>query len=186
MTKASNFLIHNTPANVCGNRFLSRLVRNATRLVILLPLLISSQAFADGFYPYGSTQDKLKKTVIIDAGDAQRINIPYSRENGITDTKAAIKIADRCFEPLGYLWGTWISGKKAALLLMDQSKSFKVALLESEGSYAVKVDVITVTELDCMDTSTGDPQMDLKKQMDDYQLRQNEYLKEINRLKGTN
>jgi hypothetical protein len=187
VTKTSNYFIQHAPTNECDNQLQNRFVLSATGLVILFSLLMPCMAFADGFTTYGSGQAELKQSVIKDVGDAEQVDVPDPRTYGssyITRSIKAIKLADKCFQPITTLWGNWSYGKKAALLLEDKYKSTRIALLENEAGSSIKVDVMTVTQVDCTDKSTGDPRIDIPKQEEDMLRRQEDSMREFNRLKG--
>jgi hypothetical protein len=105
-------------------------------------MFISNPLLADGFDFFGKHGD-LKMTVIVDVGDAEKISAPY----GKYPTKDTIKLAGRCFEPYYPYLGIW-GVSKAALLLVDQNKNIKIALLENSLN-SIKVEIISVAQIDC-------------------------------------
>lgn len=131
-------------------------------------LLLAACAFADGFDTFGK-QDDLKKTVIVDVGEAEKIDPP----RGKLGAREVIKLAGKCFEPSDYL-GYWGYGKKAALLLVDQSRIVKIALLEN-GSGSIKVDVIRVTRVDCAAITGSDLPIDPQKTLELLRQKQDEF-----------
>jgi hypothetical protein len=112
------------------------------RIAGLLAVLTPLAAVADGFEMFARL-DELKKTVIVEAGDAELLPTPF----GSLGKKETVKVANYCFEPTGYISG-WSYGKRAALVLVDEQKNIKLALLEdSIGS--VKVSTTGVVQVNC-------------------------------------
>ena len=111
------------------------------RLVVAL-LVIPTAASADGFDMF-SRLDEVKKTVIVEAGDAELIAVPF----GSVGKRETVKIASYCFEPTGYISG-WSYGKRAVLVLVDQQKNVKLALLDN-GIGSVKLTTIAVVQVSC-------------------------------------
>lgn len=123
--------------------------------IIYLILLIPTLARGDGFELFGR-QDDLKMTVIADVGEAEKISAPF----GKFSARDIIKINGSCFEPLGSI-GSWGYSRKAAFVVVDQAKNVKIATLEN-GIGSVKVDVISVIQVDCSSNASvdfpGDPE----------------------------
>lgn len=133
-------------------------------------------AFADGFDTF-SKQKELIRSVVVDVGEAEKVDAPINNSFA-GDT---IKLAGRCFKPLRYL-GSWGLGKKAALLLVDQSKAVKIALLEN-GIGSIKVDVIPVTEALCQANYSDDLSSDPKKALEQLRQRQEALREQYERLR---
>lgn len=134
-------------------------------------------ARGDGFDRFGR-QDDLKMTVIADVGEAEIISAPFGKL-GASDM---IKINGRCFEPVGPI-GSWGYSRKAAFVVVDQAKSVKIATLEN-GRSSVKVDVISVIQVDCSSNESGDLPSDPEKLLEALRKRQEALQKELERLKG--
>lgn len=132
-------------------------------------------ALADGFDTFGK-QKELIRTVVVDVGEAEKIDAPI----GNSLAGDTIKLAGRCFKPLGYL-SSWGYGKKAALLLVDQSKAVKIALLEN-GIGSVKVDVISVTVVPCQANYSDDLSSDPKTALEQLRQRQEALREQYERL----
>jgi hypothetical protein len=111
-------------------------------LTITALILCPIASMADGFDTIGRL-DGLKGTVIAEAANAELIGPPFGNIGG----GLSIKIADYCFKPTGYLYD-WTSGKRAALVLVDQQKNIKLALLESSLS-SIKVSFVDVKQVAC-------------------------------------
>lgn len=141
--------------------------------VLLMPTL----ACGDGFELFGR-QDDLKKTVIADVGEAEKIDAPFGKL-GASDM---IKINGRCFEPIGSI-GSWGYSRKAAFVVVDQTKSVKIAILENRiGS--IKVDVIPVIQVDCSLNTSGGLPSDPERLLEALRKRQEALQNELERLKG--
>ena len=147
-------------------------------LAVIFALFAPACAFADGFDTFGK-QDDLKKTVIIDIGEAEKIDAPI----GKLGARETIKLVGKCFEPSSYLgyWG--YNSKKAALLLVDQSRSLKIALLEN-GIGSIKVDVIQVIQVDCVANTGSNLPSDPQKAFELILQKQDAFQKENERLKS--
>lgn len=145
-------------------------------LVISFTLLMPTLACGDGFELFGR-QDELKMTVITDVGEAEKISAPFGKL-GASDL---IKINGRCFDPIGSI-GSWGYSRKAAFVVVDQAKSVKIATLET-GIGSVKVDVISVIQVDCSSNSSGELPSDPEKRLEILRKRQEALQKELERLK---
>jgi hypothetical protein len=146
--------------------------------------LFASIAYADGFGIF-SEHEKLKGHAIVDAGDIERIEIRSSSGFG---PKEFLKLGGRCYEPIFSL-PFWSYGKKAGLVLVDSTKSGKIALLEN-GIGSVDVKVIPVTQVGC--ASVGDPDgpqdtqqrlLELRRKQEELQRRREETLRQLEELK---
>lgn len=128
-------------------------------IVIFLFGLIPQAASADG-YALFSKHDELKSHVVADAGDVEKIDPPFGKL-GATEI---LKLKSNCFQPATAL-GTWGHGKKAGLVLVDKSKTIRVAFLESSIGY-IRVETVLVFQVACpTEDSNGlplDPQQRLQ------------------------
>lgn len=140
-------------------------------------LLLPTSACGDGFELF-SRQDALKMTVIADVGEAEKIDAPFGKL-GASDM---IKINGRCFEPIGSI-GSWGYSLKAAFVVVDQTKSVKIATFEN-GIGSIKVNVIPVIQVDCSSNASGDLPSDPEKLLEVLRKRQEALQKELERLKG--
>lgn len=145
-------------------------------LAISFALLIPTLAYGDGFELFGR-QDDLKMTVIADVGEAEKISAPF----GNLGARDMIKINGRCFEAIGSI-GSWGYGRKAAFVVVDQAKNVKIAILET-GISSVKVDVISVVQVDCSSNASVDLPSDPEKMLEVLRKRQEALQKELERLK---
>ena len=131
--------------------------------------------FADGF-DVSSNQKELINANIIDVGDAIIINnfsIHYS-----SDT--LIEVAGKCFKTTQYL--SWVVGKKAGLIFVDNSGTTKLALME-ESAGSIKVDVINVVQSTCTSGIDSGLPNDSKQAMEAIKRKQdenNKYLENLN------
>lgn len=148
-------------------------------IVISFTLLMPALACGDGFDLFGR-QDDLKMTVIADVGEAEEISAPFGI--GELGARDMIKINGRCFEPVGFI-GSWGYRRKAAFVVVDQAKNVKIATLEA-GIGSVKVDVISVTQVDCSSSASEDLPSDPKKLLEVLKKRQEVLQKELERLKS--
>ncbi len=146
-------------------------------IISLFMLLMPTLACGDGFEVL-SRQDDLKSTVIVDTGEAEKIDAPFGKL-GASDM---IKINGRCFEPIGSI-GSWGYSRKAAFVVVDQTKSVKIATLEN-GIRSIKVNVISVIQVDCSSNASGDLPSDPEKLLEVLKKRQEALQKELERLKG--
>ena len=108
----------------------------------LTVLLLPAAASADGFDMF-SRLDEIKKTVIVEAGDAELVSSPS--RSGLS--KDVVRLGTYCFEPIGYLSG-WSYSKRAALVVADQQKQIKLILLEN-GIGSIKVTVVPSIQVEC-------------------------------------
>lgn len=125
----------------------------------LLLAAIPGVAIADS-YGLFSKHEELKAHVVVDAGDFEKIDPPFGNL-GSTDV---LKLNSNCFRPMGLL-GSWGNGKKAGLVLVDRSKTVRVALLKS-GIGSIEVETLHVQQVTCpTEDSNGlplDPQQRLQ------------------------
>lgn len=109
---------------------------------IVLVALLPGFAVADG-YALFSKHEELKRHVVVDAGDFERV-VP---NDGSLPASVVVKLNSNCFQALGAL-SSWGFGKKAGLVLVDREKSIRIALLEaSVGS--IKVETVQVVRVSC-------------------------------------
>lgn len=146
------------------------------KFIISLALLIPNLACGNGFELFGR-QDDLKMTVVVDVGEAEAISAPF----GNRSARDFIRINGRCFEPIASI-GSWGYRKKAAFVVVDQSKNLKIATLEN-GINSVKVDVIPVVHIECSSSASGDLRNDPEKLIEDLKRKQEEVQGELDRLK---
>ncbi|MDN5752537.1 MAG: hypothetical protein L0H15_04540 [Nitrosospira sp.] len=144
---------------------------------ISFALVFPTVAHGDGFDIFGR-QDDLKMAVIADVGEAEKIDAPLGKL-GANDR---IEINGRCFEPVGSV-GYWRYGRKAAFVVVDQAKSLKIAILEN-GIGSIKVDVISVIQIDCSASASGELPSDPEKMLEILRKRQEVLQQELDRLKS--
>ena len=113
-----------------------KLWRN-TLLTVLLQVVVSA-AYASDWGLFGD-QDKLKNHTIADVGNISKITPPY----GATWDIELYKLNNRCLGISGYSKPTMYSST-AAMLLIDNSKNVKLAILENSISIEVKLFPVSV------------------------------------------
>lgn len=136
------------------------------RISILSTVIVFSLALdarADGFAIIDEHVN-LNNNIIVEAGDVEKLDQP----DGTSSNNEILKINSRCLQPSGYM-GYWGYGKKAGLLLVDNARTTKLALLESSvGSIKVTINPVLIVE--CPTTfSDGDQQKlidDIKKRIE--------------------
>lgn len=147
-------------------------------LATLVTLACCSHARGDGFAGLGE-HSRLANHAIVEVGDVEKMEPPP----GTKWSSEVLRINSRCFEVGGFL-GFWGFGKKAGMLLVDQSRSTKLALLEVDLS-SIKVEIKPVQIVDCPSPfSGGDPAKlieEIKRQNAEIQ-RKIEQLKRHNKM----
>lgn len=140
-------------------------------------VLASTQANA--FDGIGSDHLRLKKTVIADIGEAQKVPPP---ENAKWSNQV-YSLNSRCFTILGY-FGFWGFGSKSAMIVVDENKAIQLAVFEiSIGDIGVTLHPIQMVQ--CPSHAYVPPSCDGKsykecsKLLDEYQK---ELQREIDRL----
>ena len=154
---------------------MSRVQRTFFQWAWLLGVL-PSIVFAD-VYGLFSKHEELKGHAIIDAGDVEKIDPPFGKL-GATET---LKLGANCFEPRGYL-GYWGYSKKAGLVLVDRSRTVKLALIESSiGS--IKVEVVSVIQIACTTPDSDGLPQDSQQRLQELKRRQELLQRELERLR---
>lgn len=135
------------------------LIYHMKRACALVLAAIPGVALADG-YGLFSKHEELKAHVVVDAGDFEKIDPPF----GKLGASEVLKLNSNCFQPMGSL-GPWGYGKKAGMVLVDRSKTSRVAFLKS-GIGSIEVETLQVQQVACpTDDSIGlplDPQQRLQ------------------------
>ncbi len=95
----------------------------------------------DTFDSYQSEHEKLKGFVIVDAGNTEKVHMPFDSYQ----TDAIFKLNSRCFTS-NTLGGIGFVGT-ASLLLVNENKEMKIALIENKMSnLQVNIEPIRVVE----------------------------------------
>ena len=133
-------------------------------------------ATADG-YALFSKHEEMKAHAVVDAGDFERFDPPI----GKFGASEILKLKSNCFQPTGSL-GSWGSGKKAGLVLVDRDKTIRIALLESSiGS--IKVETSHVLQVACpAEDSRGLP-LDPQQRLQELRRRQELLQLQLERLR---
>ena len=141
--------------------------------------LLPSFVHADG-YGLFSKHEELRGHAVIDAGDVEKIDPPFGKL-GASET---LKLGANCFEPLSSL-GSWGYSKKAGLVLVDRSRTVKLALIESSiGS--IKVEMVSVMQVACPTTGSDGLPQDPQQRLQELKRRQELLQRELERLRQQN
>lgn len=112
--------------------------------ILFFSINFSTLAFSQGFDMFGR-QSELMLMTIVDTGDAEKISL-QTRSNRKVEI---IKINQRCFEPLNASLDFFDYRKKAALVLIDQAKNIKIAIIEI-NIFNIKINTILVSQVSCI------------------------------------
>lgn len=136
--------------------------------------VLPSLAHADG-YGLFSKHEELKNHAVIDAGDVEKIDPPFGKL-GASET---LKLGANCFQPLGSI-DSWGHGKKAGLVMVDRSRTIKLALIESSiGS--IKIEAVSVIQVNCPTLGFDGLPQDPQQQLQDLKRRQEFLQRELER-----
>jgi len=149
-------------------------------------LMLGTNAFADdSFGGYQSQHDKLKGYQIVDAGNTKEFKTPIEKKRILQ----LYQLNERCFTMSSY-FGLWGYAGRASMLLVNDNKDVKLALIEKNISdLEVKIEPISLVECqsDDDDLSNCGSAENCMKKMDKLQQKmlrqQKETESEIIRLK---
>ena len=109
-------------------------------LFVLVITLFSDQTWA--FDAIGSDHARLRNSVIAEVGEAKEVPPP----SGATWENQVYSLNSRCFTMFGY-FGFWGFGGKSAMIVIDENKIIKVAIIEpSIGNVNVKLNPIRLIQ----------------------------------------
>ena len=121
---------------------------------------IPSEVLGGGFAHF-SKHEELRGHVIVDVGDFEKINLPIGKFVG----QEFLRFGANCFQTMGII-GLWGLDKKAGLVVVDKSRSVKIAFIDL-GMGEIKIDIVQVLQVACpMSDSDGLSQSPLQRQQE--------------------
>lgn len=138
--------------------------------------MFSSIVYANG-YEFSSKHMELKGHVVIDAGEVEKIEPPFGKI-GASET---LKLGTNCFYPFGIV-GIRGGSKKAGIVLVDPSRTLKLALIESSMG-SINVELLSVMPIACPTAGSDGLPQDPELRLQELKRRQEFLERELRRIR---